>query len=282
MEHVGYYNGEICALEDMKVPFLDRACYFGDGVYDATMIRDGVILYIEDHLDRFFNSMRLLRFEAPWTAEWLLGELQRVVDVAEGRDLFLYWQVSRGTGWRGHEFCGGEVNLVITVEPHPFADLALTNTAVTFEDKRFSYCNAKTLNLIPNVLAAQYARDCGADVAVFVRDGIVTENAYSNIHILKDGAIATHPADEHILPGIARRHLIDQARALGIPVEERPFALDELMAADEVIETSSSCFAQRITSVDGTPVGGRDIATYERLRDALVREFEDYIESRRR
>ena len=56
MERLGYYNGDFGPLEEMKVPFLDRVSFYGDGVYDATMGIDGVVLFAEDHLDRFFNS----------------------------------------------------------------------------------------------------------------------------------------------------------------------------------------------------------------------------------
>ena len=40
MKYVGYYNGEIWPLEEMKIPMLDRAGYFGDGCYDATTFAD--------------------------------------------------------------------------------------------------------------------------------------------------------------------------------------------------------------------------------------------------
>ena len=104
MERVGYYNGTIGPLEELQVPFLDRVCFYGDGVYDATMTRDGVILYLDDHLDRFFNSMRLMRFQPDFTREELASRLQQVVDAANARDLFLYWQITRGTGLRQHAF----------------------------------------------------------------------------------------------------------------------------------------------------------------------------------
>ena len=97
MERIGYYNGEIAALEELKVPFLDRVAFYGDGVYDATMSRDGVMLYIDDHLDRFFNSMRIMRFEPNFTRDELQSELERVVDLADGRDNFVYWQITRGS-----------------------------------------------------------------------------------------------------------------------------------------------------------------------------------------
>lgn len=282
MERVGYYNGEIAPLDELKVPFLDRVSFYGDGVYDATMARDGVMLYIEDHIERFWNSMRLMRFEPDFTRGQLLAELQKVVDLADARDNFVYWQVTRGTALRRHEFPDVAPNLWIMVVPLPFADLSQTVDAVSFEDKRFGYCNVKTLNLLPNVLAAQNAAEHGGQEAVFVRDGYVTESAHSNIHILKDGALVTHPADEHILPGIARKHLMAMCGQLGIPVQERLYTLDELMSADEVLISASSTFAIRVAHVDGMPVGGRDPETYSRLRAALESEFEEYIAVRRK
>lgn len=60
MQNVGYYNGEIGALEEMKIPMLDRAVYFGDGCYDATTFANNKIFGEKDHLDRFYNSCRLL------------------------------------------------------------------------------------------------------------------------------------------------------------------------------------------------------------------------------
>lgn len=277
MERIGYYNGEIGALDDLRVPFLDRAAFYGDGVYDATMARDGVILFLDDHLDRFWNSMRIMRFAPNFTREHLSDELQRVVDLASARDNFVYWQVTRGTAPRGHAFPDTSPNLWIMVVPEGFADLSKTLDVVSFEDRRFGYCNVKTINLLPNVLAAQCAAEHAADETVFVRDGYVTECAHSNVHILRDGALVTHPADEHILPGIARKHLIAACEKLGIAVREELFTLDELKAADEVLISSSSDFAKRVAHVDGDPVGGRAAALYERIRVELVDEFDRYI-----
>ncbi|MBR3318232.1 MAG: aminotransferase class IV [Atopobiaceae bacterium] len=281
MERIAYYNGEIAPLEELKVPFLDRVSFYGDGVYDATMSRDGVLVYLDDHLDRFFNSMRLMRIKPNFTRDELTSELQRVTNIADERDNFVYWQVTRGTALRQHEFPDVEPNLWIMVVPLEFSDLSTTVDAVSFEDKRFSYCNVKTLNLLPNVLAAQNAADHGGQEAVFVRDGYVTESAHSNIHILKDGALVTHPADEHILPGNARKHLISACEGLDIPVNERLYTLDELMDADEVIISASNTFGIRVAHVDGKPVGGKDPITYHRLREVLVDEFESYVEARR-
>ena len=60
MKYVGYYNGEIGPLEEMKIPMLDRAVYFGDGCYDATTFAHNHIFAVKDHVDRFYNSCRML------------------------------------------------------------------------------------------------------------------------------------------------------------------------------------------------------------------------------
>ena len=56
MKTLGYYNGKYGELEEMSVPMLDRACYFGDGVYDATYSRNHIIYNLNEHIDRFYNS----------------------------------------------------------------------------------------------------------------------------------------------------------------------------------------------------------------------------------
>lgn len=56
MKNLGFYNGKIDELENMQVPMLDRACYFGDGVYDASYANNHTIFALQDHLNRFYNK----------------------------------------------------------------------------------------------------------------------------------------------------------------------------------------------------------------------------------
>ena len=80
MKYVGYYNGELGALEEMKIPMLDRAVYFGDGCYDATTFANNHIFAAEDHLDRFYNSCKLLEIPFAMSREELRAELQKCID----------------------------------------------------------------------------------------------------------------------------------------------------------------------------------------------------------
>ncbi len=276
MENLGYYNGEWGSLDELKVPFLDRVHFFGDGVYDATITSEGVILYEEEHVKRFFNSCALMEIKPDFTAEELTAILRDMVSKVDAPHTFLYWQITRGTAPRNHAFPDAKPNLWIMIFPKPLEDLSWDSTAVTVEDTRFFHCNAKTLNLLPNVLAAQRAEEAHCDEAIFVRDGFVTECAHSNVHILQGGHLITHPADNLILPGIGRAHLIASCKRLGVPVEERPFTRDELMSADEVIVSASSTFARGVSAIDGVSVGGKDRELLRRIQADLNDEFLAY------
>ena len=274
MERLGYYNGTFGPLDEMQIPMNDRSSFFGDGVYDAGPARNYIIFALDEHVDRFFRSMKALDITPPCTKDELKETLNDMVRRLDSGSQFVYYQVTRGTGLRNHAFPEGKSNLWIMLLPKELPDCTVPIKLVTTEDKRFYYCNVKTLNLIPSVLASEKAKKAGCDEAVFYRPGgRVTECAHSNVHILQNGVLKTAPTDELILPGIARAHLIKACKALDIPVDETPFTLDELFAADEVIVTSSSNLCASASHIDKKKVGGKDKKTLTAIRDWVVEEF---------
>ena len=274
MESLGYYNGVSGPLEEMMVPMNDRACWFGDGVYDAGPCRNYKIFALDEHIDRFFRSAGALRIQMPVTKRELKDVLQSLVRQMDSGDLFVYYQVTRGTGRRKHAFTEGQGNLWITLTPQVVSDGREPIRLITTEDTRFMHCNIKTLNLIPSVMASQKAAEAGCAEAVFYRPGgRVTECAHSNVHILKKGTLFTAPADELILSGIARAHLLTACRTLGIPCREEPFYLQDLLAADEILVTSSSHLCMHACEIDGRPAGMKDGTLFEKLRICLMDEF---------
>lgn len=275
MKHVGYYNGEIGPLEEMKIPMLDRAVYFGDGCYDAAMFSNNRIFALEDHLDRFYNSCRLLEIPFDIEREALTKELQKCIDANELSEGMIYWQCSRGTYYRSHNFPPETVkpNLMIFTVPDEIVPMDTTYKLISMEDTRFLHCNIKTLNLIPSVIAYQRCIEAGCQETLFHRQDRVTECAHSNVLILKDGTLHTPPRDNLILPGITLKHLIILAKENNIPVIEAPFSMDELKNADEVIISNSGAFCIRADELDGKPIGGKDPKTLKILQDAYRDKF---------
>lgn len=275
MTAIGYYNGKTDALENLTIPLLDRAAYFGDGCYEACFVRNGRGFGLDAHVKRFYASLSLLRIAPPCAPDALKAILADCVAAANEPNALLYWQCSRGTAERKHAFPDASVppNLTVTVTPKPLPMPHASVRLMTAEDIRYAMCNVKTLNLLPNVLTNQRAIERGLDGAIFVRDGIVTEATHSNVHILKDGALLTHPADRYILDGITRGRLLAICRDLGVPVREEPFPKEALFTADAILISASAAGVRTVTELDGQSVGGRATDLAHSIQAAYYRQF---------
>ncbi|WP_313577929.1 aminotransferase class IV [Lacrimispora sp.] len=277
MKELAYYDGRIGAPEELMVPFQDRVHFFGDGVYDATVGGNHKLYLLEDHLDRFYSSAKALDIKIPMDKKELGELLTKLLSMVEGNTHFVYWQVTRGTAPRDHTYDEAMLGkLWVMIRPNKLKDPDVPIRLITMEDTRFFYCNIKTLNLLPSVLASQEALKAGAMETVLHRGDMVTECAHSNISILKNGTFLSHPNDNLILRGIAKTHMIQACYRLGIQVLERAFTMEELMEADEVIVTSSSNFCLHADVIDGKPVGGRDPVTLKKIQDAVLEEYLEY------
>jgi D-alanine transaminase len=273
MDALGYYNGKWGPLDEMSVPMNDRGCYFGDGVYDAAAAANGVIFTLDEHVDRFYDSAGLLEIKLTHSKEELKKILNEMLSKVDSGNCLVYWQATRGTARRNHAFPEAPSNLLIMVKPNSFPDLSKKIKLITAVDMRFLHCNIKTINLIPNIIGAQRAQEAGCYETVFHRDGLVTECTRSNVHIIKDGCFITHQADNLVLRGIARGHLIQACHRLEIPVEERAFTLAELFDCDEVLTSSTSTFGLSADTIDRKPVGGKAPGLLKKIQDEVMGEF---------
>ncbi|MBE6884829.1 MAG: D-amino acid aminotransferase [Ruminococcaceae bacterium] len=276
MKNLGYYNGTYAPLDELTVPFNDRVHFFGDGVYEATLARNYTIYALDAHVDRFFSSASMVDIHIPHGKQEIKDILSSLVKKLDDPDQLVYWQVTRGTQERSHTYPEDMIgNFWVVLRPMKMKDLTCPITAITAPDTRFLHCNIKTLNLMPAVLYAQQAQRSGHYETILYREGgRVTECSHSNVHIItRDGTFKTAPTDHLILPGIARAHLIKACCELGIPVDESPFSLEEMMDADEVLVSSSTSPIRFCSTIDGKPVGGRAPETVKKLMDWTLNDF---------
>ena len=274
MKNLAYYNGKITSIEDMMIPANDRGFYFGDGIYEVAMVFNHKIFALNDHLDRMANSAALVRIELPASKEEIGHLLEELALKVESPCQFLYWQITRASSPRNHLFPEGAAsNLYVYSKPWKGVEMSDEYRLLSVEDTRFLHCNIKTLNLLPNVMAAQKAKEAGCSEAVLVRDGYVTEGSHSNISLIKDGVFVTHPLDNLILPGTERNHMIRYCGELGIPVEERAFTLKEMAEAEEIIVSSTSHPSMRAMELDGKAVGMKNAELVKKLRDKYMEEI---------
>jgi D-alanine transaminase len=263
MSRIAYVNGRYVAQPDASVNIEDRGYQFGDGIYEVVHLFDGRFIDEDLHLDRLERSLREIQLPMPMpraSLRMVLREVARRNRVTEG---LLYMQVTRGVARRDHAFPNKPIPpaLVVTVKriaPYPTNVDRWGAAAITMPDLRWARCDIKTVNLLPNCLARQAAREKGAIEAVLYDEatGMVTEGAATSFWIVDEaGTIRTRPLSDAILPGCTRAALMAELRDAGIAFEEREFSMEELRHAREAFITSATSFVKPITKIDGAPVG---------------------------
>ncbi len=255
MQTACFYNGIFASWDKIAIPLSDRGIFFGDGVYDACIGKNKTVYLLDEHLERFFANLAYLSIHLGYSKEELKKIISELTYPREG-EFFLYFQATRELGVRAHACPKGSVaNLLIYVSDFNLPDIDTKLSLITYPDLRYGYCNIKTLNLLPNTLAATKAKELGCDEAIFIRDSYVTECAHSNLAIIVGNTLYTHPLDCRILPGISRAHLLNTARELGMCIREKPFEKHELYIADAVLISSTSKLCLPASQIDGIKIG---------------------------
>ena len=263
MSRIAYVNGQYVPQRQASVNVEDRGYQFGDGIYEVVHIHQGRFIDEDRHLARLERSLREIRIPMPMSMVALRSVLREVVRrnrIAEG---LVYMQVTRGVAPRDHAFPKKPVPpaVVMTVKripPYPASIEGWSLKAITAPDERWARPDIKTVNLLPNVLARQAAREQGAAEAILFNPATreVTECAATSFWIVDEaGTIRTRHLDQHILPGCTRGALIAEMREAGIPFEEGSFTLEDLARAREAFITSATSFVKPVVEVDGKPVG---------------------------
>jgi D-alanine transaminase len=286
MSRIAYVNGRYVPQNEASVNIEDRGYQFGDGIYEVVHLYDNRFVDEDRHLDRLERSLKAIRLPMPLTRAALshvLKEVARRNRVTEG---LLYMQVTRGVAHRDHHFPTKPVApaLVITVKrikPYPTSIGNWGGTAITLPDLRWAHCDIKSINLLPNVLARQAAREQGAIEAILYDEatGTVTEGAATSFWIVDEqGTIRTRALSHAILPGCTRSALMAEMAEAGIAFDERAFTLDELKRAREAFITSATSFVKPILAIDGAPVAdGRPGPVTTKLFEIFARHVKGAV-----
>lgn len=251
-------NGALRRREDCLVSFEDRGYQFGDGVYEVIRVYGGRPFLMAEHLHRFIRSAGELKIRLPWDEKELAQMLDKLLAANAVTDGKVYVQLTRGAAKRDHSFPDqAEPVLIAYTDPvsRPLDKMEKGIRAITAEDIRWLRVDIKSLNLLPNVLVRQQAFEAGADEAIFVRNGTVTEGSSSNVFGVKDGICYTHPASNLILNGITRQKLLQLAEACGMTCVEQAFTRGQLLDMDEAFISGTISEVTPIVAVDGQPIG---------------------------
>ncbi len=277
-----YWNGVFRPKEEIRISPDDRGFLFGDGVYEVICAHAGRLFKAGAHFDRLIRSLRELKIRVPDMAA--LSDVPKTLLRKNGLEkdwAVVYIQITRGAAPRSHPF--PDENTPVTVYAFaasfdfPEKELEEGVRVVMVPDNRWLRCDIKSVNLLPNVLASQTARENGAKDVLFVRDGAVTEGSYTSFGAVYDGTVFTYPDSHYILPGITRSVVLALCAQLNIPVEKYPVMASRVQVADECMLWGTTTQVMPIVQVDDIPIGnGRPGPITRKLQKALSEMILDF------
>jgi D-alanine transaminase len=278
LEQIAYVNGSFVPMSEAKVSILDRGFLFADGIYEVAAVLDGKLIDNASHLARLERSVGEIALALPETID-RIQEIQRELVVRNHLvNGMVYLEVTRGAD-TGRDFAFPKADVKPTlvmftsVKDIVNAESARTGIGViTVPDLRWVRRDIKSVALLAQVLAKQAAAEAGAGEAWMIEDGKVTEGGSSSCFILtQDDVIVTRQNGSAILPGCTRKAVVALAEERQLRIEERPFTIEEALAAKEAFITSATVFVQAVVSIDGkTVANGKPGPMTNRLREIYI------------
>jgi len=266
-------NDRIVPVAELDPVYFDRGIYFGDGVYEVLRSYNGKIFALQEHLQRFANSLAAIRITS-MDIPLVRDRVERAFLTVGLLNVKIYFHVTRGSAPRSHVWDTDlEPNFLLTVselidDPQ---EKARGIAVSTHPDWRWKRCDIKSLNLLANVLARQDATDKGCDEAILVDEhGRITEGAGSTFFAVFGETLQTAPLNANILPSITRQFVIQAAGNTGLTVKEECFTPQQAVSADELFIAVTTKDIVPVVRFDNVPIKDGTPGPYTR---ALTQEF---------
>ncbi|AWR87211.1 aminotransferase class IV [Meiothermus taiwanensis] len=266
-------NGTIIEHDKASLHISDLGLRRGYAVFEFFRVLRGVPVFLEDHLERFERSARLLELTPPFGREKLEALIRELIELNDLREAGL--QMLLTGGYSPDAFTPGPPNLIIApiaVTPPP-AHLYQQGGKVILHKNLRELPEAKTTDYLIAVKLAKRMRAEGATEVIYHDGETVYEGGRSSLLIVQQGTLVT--AQAGVLPGITRKHLLEVARSI-LPIQERPITLSELYSADEVLLTGATRQVMPITQIEDKMVADGKVGPYSQQ---LMKAFQEHLEA---
>ncbi len=223
--NIAYFNGKFLPKERVKISPDDRGFLFADGIYEVVRWYEGFFFDMESHMARMKRSLKEIRISWPEADSFPSIAMELIKrNKLQDKPSLVYLQVTRGAAKRTHAFPSPPVDPTVYAFAWGFNPAKETISAgiktILRNDPRWNRCDIKSISLLPNILSFQEAVETGSMECIFVRDGMMTECAHSNVFFVIDGNIFTHPESENILSGVTKEKYLYALPGNGISVFE--------------------------------------------------------------
>ena len=254
MSKIAYLNSKYINFNQAKIHIEDRGLQFSDSVYEVVPFYNKKLIDFNFHAKRLKYSLKELQIKYIVKEEKLKKIFNKIIRLNKIRNGIVYLQITRGVQSRDHDYRNNLIPNLIIYTINRKLNLPNSNfkgvKAITYKDLRWKRRDIKTVSLLANVLAKKEAVRKKAYEAILIDNGKITEATASNVWIVKNNKLITHPSNTDILKGITREVVKKLIKKNKINLKETSFTKKELYNADEVFITSSSSFVTPIIKVD--------------------------------
>lgn len=272
-----YINGKYKPLNKSNISITDRGFQFSDGVYEVIAIYNDKFVDLKLHLNRLKTSLKKIDIKIRLNQSQIEKISQKIKKLNKLSMGIIYIQITRGNqNPRDHKYTNYlKPNIIIYSLKKDFKKLdklALKGVKTSlYPDIRWLRSDIKSISLLGNVLAANYAKkDKSHEAVLYDQKNNITEGNSSSIWIIKKNICYTHPLSYRILKGCTRNKLISILKSHKFKFEEKKFSIKSLINADEVFMTSATNFIMPIIKVDKYQISNGKPGTFTK---SLRKEF---------
>ncbi len=258
-------NDELFPREDAKISVFDSGYLVGDGVWEALRLHHGVLVFLEDHFNRLWQSAATVGMKLPFTKDELTTKVWNTLKANKMNDgVHVRIMVTRGikkTPSQDPRLTIFGPNVVIIPEYKTASNdskekgITLFTSTIRrgspdYLDPRLN-CHSK----LHEVQALIQAIEAGADEALMLDiHGFVSTCNATNFFIVTKGEVWTSTS-KYCMNGITRAKVIEVCKTNHIPCYEKDFSLFDVYGADEAFVTGTFGGLTPVTKVDGRQIG---------------------------
>jgi branched-chain amino acid aminotransferase len=260
-----YVTGDLVPRNEASISVFDSGYLIGDGIWEALRLHEGVLVFLDEHLDRLWQAVATVRMDIGMSREDLTAALWHTLDANKMHDnVHVRFMLTRGikkTPSQDPRLVVSGPNLVIIAE-HKLASPESKENGVTlftstirrgspdYLDPRLN-CHSK----LHEVMALVQAIEAGADEALMLDiNGFVSTCNATNFFMVKNGEVWTSTG-QYCMNGITRGKVIEVCRKNDIPCLQKNFSLFDVYGADEAFLTGTFGALTPVNAVDGRTIG---------------------------
>ena len=271
-----FLNGQIVEADSAAVSVTDSSYLYGIGLFETMRAVGGKVFRLADHMERLNNSAEALSIFNSYTDEQIKRGIAQVLEANEVTEPRMRLELSNGP----IQADGTAVtNLLITAPafvpyPQDYYDKGVRVILTDFrQSSKNPYAGHKTTCYGPRLTALRNAHEkLAAEALWFTTENALAEGCISNVFLVKNGALYTPPVTTPVLPGIARKTVIEIAEAEDIICYEEPLRIEDLLGSEEVFLTNVIMEVLPVAAVEAHTVGEGKPGTLAKKLGGLFRD----------